>query len=64
MYGLRHRRRAGSTKLLRAQYSLNPHGEQSFGNAIEEAQGGIHYIMGRYRTAKAAKLYWERHLWY
>lgn len=54
----------GLYQLLRPQYSLNPRGEQSFGDAIEESQGGIHYIMGRYGTAKAAKLFWERHLWY
>ena len=31
----------GLFQLLRDQYALNPHGEASFGNAIEECQGGI-----------------------
>jgi hypothetical protein len=39
-------RNGGSTarglfQLLRTQYSLNPRGEASFGNAKEECQGGI-----------------------
>lgn len=54
----------GLFQLLRAQYSLNPNGEKSFGNAVEECQGGIHYIYGRYHTAKAAKAFWEQHHWY
>lgn len=54
----------GLFQLLRAQYPLNPHGESSFGNAIEECQGGIHYIMGRYHTAAAARSFWEKHHWY
>ncbi len=54
----------GLYQLLQPQYSLNPLGEQSFGNATEEAQGGVRYIMGRYKTAKAAKAFWERHYWY
>lgn len=54
----------GLFQLLRAQYELNPHGEQSFGNAVEECQGGIHYIYGRYHTARAAKDFWKLHHWY
>lgn len=54
----------GLFQLLRGQYDLNPHGEQSFGNAIEECQGGIHYIMGRYHSASAAKAFWQTHHWY
>ncbi|WP_027476543.1 hypothetical protein [Curvibacter gracilis] len=54
----------GLYQLLRAQYDLNPKGERSFGNAIEECQGGIRYILGRYRTAQAARAFWERHHWY
>lgn len=54
----------GLFQLLRAQYGLNPHGEQSFGNAVEECQGGIHYIYGRYHTASRAKAFWEQHHWY
>lgn len=54
----------GLYQLLRPQYSLNPRGEASFGNAVEECQGGIHYIIGRYQTAHAAKQFWEKHFWY
>jgi SLT domain-containing protein len=54
----------GLFQLLSAQYSLNPNGEKSFGNAVEEAQGGIHYIMGRYHSASAAKAFWQKHHWY
>ena len=54
----------GLFQLLRAQYELNPNGEKSFGNAVEECQGGIHYIMGRYHFAAAAKAFWEKHHWY
>ncbi|MDQ2823044.1 MAG: hypothetical protein M3Y65_22135 [Pseudomonadota bacterium] len=54
----------GLFQLLRAQYSLNPHGESSFGNAVEECQNGIHYVIGRYRSASAAKIFWREHHWY
>jgi hypothetical protein len=54
----------GLFQLLRAQYPLNPHGEESFGNAVEECQGGIHYVMGRYHSAKTAKIFWQAHRWY
>lgn len=62
-------RNGGSTarglfQLLRAQYDLNPHGERSFGIAVEECQGGIHYICGRYHTARTAREFWQRHHWY
>ncbi len=54
----------GLFQLLANQYSLNPRGAQSFGNAVEESQGGIHYIMGRYKTAQAARAFWQKHHWY
>ncbi len=54
----------GLFQLLHNQYDLNPHGEKSFGNAVEECQGGINYIVGRYHTVHAARLFWEQHLWY
>lgn len=50
--------------LLRAQYGLNPNGEQSFGIAIEECHGGIRYVAGCYRSATAAKQFWLQHHWY
>lgn len=54
----------GLFQLLRAQYGLNPNGEKSFGNAVEECQGGIRYAIGRYHSANAAKLFWQQHHWY
>lgn len=54
----------GLFQLLKMQYGLNPNGEKSFGDAVEESQGGIHYIMGRYHTAAAARKHWEKHHWY
>lgn len=54
----------GLFQLLKAQYSLNPNGVYSFGNAVEECQGGIRYIMGRYHTAEKAKAFWLKHHWY
>ncbi|MFL9995885.1 hypothetical protein PQR34_34085 [Paraburkholderia sediminicola] len=54
----------GLYQLLRPQYELNPNGEKSFGNAVEECQGGIRYILGRYHTAASARLFWEKHHWY
>jgi SLT domain-containing protein len=41
------------------EYSLLPHGEWSFGNAVEEAQGGIRYIRRRYATAAQARAAWQ-----
>ena len=54
----------GLFQLLHAQYSLNPHGATSFGNAVEECQGGIHYVLGRYNSATVAKKFWQDHHWY
>jgi hypothetical protein len=54
----------GLFQLLAAQYPLNPNGINSFGDAVEECQGGIHYIMGRYHSAKIAKTFWQKHHWY
>jgi hypothetical protein len=54
----------GLFQLLSPQYSLNPHGAASFGNAVEECQGGIRYVMARYRSASAARAFWEKHNWY
>ncbi|WP_233872467.1 hypothetical protein [Paraburkholderia adhaesiva] len=67
--GIVNARNGGSTarglfQLLHAQYELNPNGEASFGNAVEECQGGIRYIYGRYHTASRARDFWKRHHWY
>jgi SLT domain-containing protein len=60
----RHSSARGLFQLLSAQYVLNPHGEASFGNAVEECQGGIRYIMSRYHSATAARKFWANHHWY
>jgi hypothetical protein len=54
----------GLYQLTRANYHLNPNGERSFGNAVEEAQGGIRYIRQRYGTADNAVAFWRQHRWY
>jgi SLT domain-containing protein len=52
---------AGLFQLTRVNYSLMPHGKASIGNAVEEAQGGIRYIIQRYHTAANAKEFWMGH---
>ena len=54
----------GLFQLTRASYHLNPNGAASFGNPVEEAQGGIRYIKHRYRTADSAAAFWQKHGWY
>lgn len=54
----------GLFQLTAAQYHLNPNGAQSFGNAVEEAQGGIRYIKQRYGTVDNAVAFWRQHHWY
>ena len=54
----------GLFQLTRASYHLNPNGAASFGNPVEEAQGGIRYIEQRYQTADNAAAFWQRHGWY
>ena len=54
----------GLFQLLAAQYSLNPRGAASFGNAVEECRGGNKYIYGRYHSARAARTFWQQHHWY
>jgi hypothetical protein len=54
----------GLFQLTAANYHLNPHGAASFGNAVEEAQGGIRYIQQRYGTADNAVAFWQQHRWY
>ncbi len=44
----------GLFQLTAVHYHLNPNGQQSFGNAVKEAQGGIRYIQRRYGTADNA----------
>jgi hypothetical protein len=54
----------GLFQLTRASYHLNPHGAASFGDAVEETQGGIRYIEQRYQTADNAARFWQSHGWY
>jgi hypothetical protein len=54
----------GLFQLTQASWHLNPNGAASFGNATEEAQGGIRYIQARYTTAPHAEAFWRAHHWY
>ncbi|MQA37610.1 aggregation-promoting factor C-terminal-like domain-containing protein [Rugamonas aquatica] len=54
----------GLFQLLRNNYELNPNGADSFGNDLEECQGGIRYIRQRYHSAAKARKFWQRHHWY
>ncbi len=54
----------GLYQLTAANYHFNPNGVHSFGNAVEEAQGGIRYIQQRYGTADNAVAFWQQHGWY
>ena len=54
----------GLYQLTAANYHLNPDGARSFGNAVEEAQGGIRYIQQRYGSAANAEAFWRQHHWY
>jgi hypothetical protein len=54
----------GLYQLNAANYHYNPNGAASFGNAVEEAQGGIRYIRARYGTADNAAAFWRQHGWY
>ena len=54
----------GLFQLTKASYHLNPNGAASFGNAVEEAQGGIRYVAQRYQTADNAVGFWKKHGWY
>ncbi len=54
----------GLYQFTAANYHYNPQGTASFGNAVEEAQGGIRYIRARYGTADNAVAFWQQHHWY
>lgn len=54
----------GLFQLTAANYHYNPNGAASFGNAVEEAQGGIRYIRARYGTPDKAVAFWQAHQWY
>ena len=54
----------GLFQLTASGYANNPNGVDSFGNAVEDCQGGLRYIKGRYGTAADAKAFWLVHKWY
>jgi len=54
----------GLYQLTAANYHYNPNGTASFGDAVQEAQGGIRYIRARYGTADNAAAFWRQHHWY
>ncbi len=54
----------GLYQLTAANYHYNPRGAASFGDGVEEAQGGIRYIRARYGTAENAAAFWRQHHWY
>ncbi|HEY2615973.1 MAG TPA: transglycosylase SLT domain-containing protein [Acetobacteraceae bacterium] len=54
----------GLFQLTAANYHLNPNGAGSFGNPVEEAEGGIRYIQQRYGSADNAVAFWRQHHWY
>ena len=54
----------GLFQMMEASYHLLPRGAASFGNSLEECQGGVRYVQQRYHTAANAKAFWLRHLWY
>ena len=54
----------GLYQLTAANYHYNPQGAASFGNAVEEARGGIRYIRARYGNADTAVAFWNKHRWY
>ncbi len=50
----------GLFQLQPSNYHFYPNGENSIGNAVEEAQGGIRYMRANYGTAAKAKAAWIR----
>ena len=54
----------GLYQLTKANYNLNPNGENSFDNAVEECQGGIRYITSRYGNSEKAVEFWKQNGWY
>ncbi len=54
----------GLFQLTAANHHLNPNGAGSFGNGVEEVQGGIRYIRQRYGSADQAVEHWQQYHWY
>jgi hypothetical protein len=54
----------GLFQLTQANWHYNPNGAASFGDAVQEAQGGIRYIRQRYGSADNAVTFWRTHHWY
>jgi hypothetical protein len=49
----------GLFQLTQQNYHFNPRGKKSFGNAVEEAQGGIRYILNHYKSVARARAVWN-----
>ena len=47
-----------------ARQAFYPRGDASVGNAIEEAQGAIRYMLSRYGSAAEARRFWDIHHWW
>ena len=59
-----HHSARGLYQLTAANYHFNPRGKDSFGNAVEEAQGGIRFIKQRCGTVEKAVAFWQQNRWY
>lgn len=51
----------GLFQLTEVDYTLLPRGKASFGDAVEECQGGIRYICRHYVNPREARANWYLH---
>ncbi len=54
----------GLFQMTQANWNYFPNGAASIGNGVEEAEGGINYIMARYGSASAAAAHEQQFKWY
>jgi SLT domain-containing protein len=54
----------GLFQLLQKNYHYNPNGVKSFGNPVEEAQGGIRSMRRRFKNPSAVRQFWQKHKWW
>ena len=53
---------SGLFQLVETQrQAFYPNGDSSIGNAVEESEGGIRYMLDRYGTAAKARKFWNVH---
>ncbi len=67
LVGAKNRKGSSATglfQLLKDNWHYMPRGEQSIGDAVDEAIGGIRYIKARYGDAAKARKFWEENQWY